>query len=293
MTLCLRLNNWVIATTAAHKALAKTIGLASGISVNQYRILARLQAFERFDQMRSLAKTLSLHPSTVTMTIKELEAMNLVKTQWDKDDRRNTVVLCTERSVQLIKDIDREIVDQVRQIWELYTTDELLLTYYDSLKTAANNRVISKYGLTLDNVERSYAECVFVNHATECRALKKNGVSLNSFKILACLTDAPIGLSPIVIAGKVFLRPPEVSEALKKLEKQGYVERQRSASDQRYTYARITEQALYDLDTFIVPDLLGALTAIIPEESRSKAHQYFDIAEKIVAAMHKTKEPPF
>lgn len=168
MTLCLRLNNWVIATTAAHKALAKTIGLAGGISVNQYRILARLQAFERFDQMRSLAKTLSLHPSTVTMTIKELEAMNLVKTQWDKDDRRNTVVLCTERSVQLIKDIDREIVDQVRQIWELYTTDELLLTYYDSLKTAANNRVISKYGLTLDNVERSYAECVFVNHATEC-----------------------------------------------------------------------------------------------------------------------------
>lgn len=293
MTLCLRLNNWVIATTAAHKALAKTIGLAGGISVNQYRILARLQAFERFDQMRSLAKTLSLHPSTVTMTIKELEAMNLVKTQWDKDDRRNTVVLCTERSVQLIKDIDREIVDQVRQIWELYTTDELLLTYYDSLKTAANNRVISKYGLTLDNVERSYAECVFVNHATGCRALKKNGVSLNSFKILACLTDAPIGLSPIVIAGKVFLRPPEVSEALKKLEKQGYVERQRSASDQRYTYARITEQALYDLDTFIVPDLLGALIAIIPEESRSKAHQYFDIAEKIVAAMHKTKEPPF
>lgn len=293
MTLCLRLNNWVIATTAAHKALAKTIGLAGGISVNQYRILARLQAFERFDQMRSLAKTLSLHPSTVTMTIKELEAMNLVKTQWDKDDRRNTVVLCTERSVQLIKDIDREIVDQVRQIWELYTTDELLLTYYDSLKTAANNRVISKYGLTLDNVERSYAECVFVTHATECRALKKNGVSLNSFKILACLTDAPIGLSPIAIAGKVFLRPPEVSEALKKLEKQGYVERQRSASDQRYTYARITEQALYDLDTFIVPDLLGALIAIIPEESRSKAHQYFDIAEKIVAAMHKTKEPPF
>ena len=51
MTLCLRLNNWVIATTAAHKALAKTIGLAGGISVNQYRILARLQAFERFDQM--------------------------------------------------------------------------------------------------------------------------------------------------------------------------------------------------------------------------------------------------
>ena len=134
MTLCLRLNNWVIATTAAHKALAKTIGLAGGISVNQYRILARLQAFERFDQMRSLAKTLSLHPSTVTMTIKELEAMNLVKTQWDKDDRRNTVVLCTERSVQLIKDIDREIIDQVRQIWELYTTDELLLTYYDSFE---------------------------------------------------------------------------------------------------------------------------------------------------------------
>ena len=293
MTLHLRLSNWTIAATAVHKALAKTIGLAGGVSVNQYRILARLQASERFDQMRSLAKTLGMHPSTVTTTVKELESMSLVETRWDEDDRRSTAVLRTDRSDRLVEDIDREIAVLVRRIWKLYATDELLLAHYISSRTAASNRMIGGVGPAAGDMERSYAECVFVHHAAGCRALKKSGISLNGFKILACLADEPIGLSPTVIAGKVLLRPPEVSEALKKLEKQGYVERQRSASDQRYTYARITEQALYDLDTFIVPDLLGALIAIIPEESRSKAHQYFDIAEKIVAAMHKTKEPPF
>lgn len=288
-----QLHDWVIATTAAYKALSRTIGLAGGVSINQYRILARLQAFERFDQLRALAKTLDLHPSTVTLTIKELESMNLVKTDWAQQDRRSTIVLCTDRSAKLIKEIDCDIVACIRQFWTLYDADELLLTYYDSLKTAADKRMLCKYDLSLDNVERAFAEAVFVTYAVECRTLKKNKLSLNCFKVLASLAEAPNGLSPVVIADKTFLRPPEISECLKKLEELEYVNRQKSTSDQRYTYAKITPMARKELEDTIAPALTDALRAIVPEESRDKAYRYYAIAEKITDAMRKTRESVF
>lgn len=288
-----QLHNWIIATTAAYKALSKTIGLAGGVSINQYRILARLQAFERFDQLRTLAKSLDLHPSTVTLTIKELESMNLVKTDWAQRDRRSTIVLCTDRSLKLIEEIDREIVTCIRQFWALYNADELLLTYYDSLKTAADKKMLCKYDLSLDNVERAFAEAVFVTYAVECRTLKKSKLSLNCFKVLTSLAESPNGLSPVVIANKTFLRPPEISECLKKLEELKYVNRQKSTSDQRYTYAKITPIARKELEDKIIPDLTDALRAIVPEESRDKAYRYYAIAEKITEAMHKTRESVF
>lgn len=288
-----QLYQWVIATTAAYKVLSKTIGQAGGISTNQYRILARLQAFDRFDQLRELANTLDLHPSTVTMTIKELESMNLVKTDWTKEDRRSTIVLCTNRSRQLIEEIDHEIVKCVHQIWALYSADELLLTYYDSLHTAANRRMLSKYDLSLDKVERAFAESVFVSYTIECRAVKQYHISLSCFKVLASLAEAPQGLSPIALSDECFLRPPEVSECLKKLEQTDYISRQKSQSDQRYTYAKVTEQGIDLLENKISPDLSRSLRALVPEESKEKAYQYYTIAEKIIAAMKKTRDSVF
>ena len=291
--LCRQVGEWTIATSLVHRALAETIGQASGLSVGQYRILARLQSFGRFDRMTTLSQSTELHPSTITTTVRELESMGLCRTGWRLSDRRSTAISCTKRSEELITEVNEAIAVRVRKVWELYSIDELMLTHYDSIKTAATRKALTKYELTLDSAEKAFAESVFVNHIAERRCLAEWGISINGFLILACLVASEDGLSPATLSDRTFLRRSEISDAFKVLLQNGMIVRRQSNTDRRFAHIRIMPAARRLIVDDVAPALHQRLMSIVPEESRSKAHLYCSIANKVLETMRACKKQPF
>lgn len=293
LELCRQVGNWTIATGLVYKVLASTIGDTSGLSVTQYRILARLQSFGRVKRLASLSKSTGLHPSTITAMVNELESMGLCRTDWVAVDRRITSVSCTKRSLELTDEINCALAKRVRNLWELYSTDELKLTCYDSLKTAAVHQALTKYELDRENAEKAFVESVFVNHAVERRYLAERSLSVNGFLVLVCLALHEEGLSPADISEMAFLRRNEVSGALKSLVASDLVHKRQSGTDRRFVHVRALPEAHQLVVNDVAPGLHRRLQEITPEESRDKIELYFSIASKVLDMVSERKQSPF
>lgn len=293
LELCRQVGNWTIATGLVYKVLANTIGDVSGLSVTQYRILARLQSFGRVKRLANLSKSTGLHPSTITAMVNELESMGLCCTDWEAADRRITSVSCTKRSVELTNEINEALAKRVRKLWDLYSPDELTLTCYDSLKTAAVRQALTKYELGVENAEKAFVESVFVNHAVERRYLAEQSLSVNGFLVLVCLTLHAEGLSPADISEKAFLRRNEVSGALKSLVASDLVHKRQSGTDRRFVHVRALPEARRLVMDDVVPGLHERLQEITPEESRDKQELYFSIASKVLTMVSDCRRSPF
>lgn len=93
------------------------------------------------------------------------------------------------------------------------------------------------------------------------RELEAEGLPLSWFDVLIHMREAPNGqLRMLDLAGSVVLSPSGLTRLIDRMEKAGYVTRERTAADRRGAYAVITPQGVAELDRVWPLHLAGIQT---------------------------------
>ena len=95
------------------------------------------------------------------------------------------------------------------------------------------------------------------------RELEAEGLPLSWFDVLIHMREAPNGqLRMLDLAGSVVLSPSGLTRLIDRMEKAGYVTRERTAADRRGAYAVITPQGVAELDRVWPLHLAGIQTYV-------------------------------
>ena len=119
------------------------------------------------------------------------------------------------------------------------------------------------------------------------RALSEGGITGEQFNILRILRGAKeCGGHPCgEIADRMVDRSPDITRRIDSLEKQGYVERERSAEDKRVVIVRITNKGQDLLDS-VAPKLLAFQNKVAASLSAQELEQLSNLCEQLIEIQH-------
>ena len=115
------------------------------------------------------------------------------------------------------------------------------------------------------------------------RLLAQYGLTGEQYNILRILRGAPEGHPCGEVADRMVDRSPDITRRIDALEKQGYVERERSKTDRRVVMTRITPKGLELLDT-IAPAWQKHEAEFAQTISDEEAAQLAAICDKVIGA---------
>ncbi|MGV3244292.1 HTH-type transcriptional regulator Hpr [Staphylococcus sp. 11261D007BR] len=93
----------------------------SGITINEYLILATIYAYERAT-ITEISKPGVIHVSTAFNFSKRLEQQNLLKFEKDSNDKRNTYLSLTEKGKNVVEDVFDQYEEDNNSIFKAFET---------------------------------------------------------------------------------------------------------------------------------------------------------------------------
>ena len=110
-----------------------------------------------------------------------------------------------------------------------------------------------------------------------------HGITHDQYNVLRILRGVhPEGHARYAIAERLIDRSPDVTRLLDRLEREGFVERNRSDEDQRLSISRITDRGMALLKE-IDPRILEVHERFTARFSRNEMHQLATLCEKALA----------
>ena len=112
----------------AHSYLARCFGQATshGIHPGQIPMLKLLQREDGISQ-RSISKRLGIQPPTVTVSLKRMEKMELIRREPDEKDQRVLRVYLTEKGRTVITDVQKTLKKNEEKMLTGLTESEICL----------------------------------------------------------------------------------------------------------------------------------------------------------------------
>lgn len=273
-------DNWITVTILLARMAGDIVAEKGGISLTQYRVLARLQANGGTLTAKELGENLNLSPATITGSVSSLHEKSAVNRRDDPSDLRIVHVDITEIGYSLLKMIDPEIASLAHDFWSVYSQEELDMTRRDSENTVLKRRLDHMVDGKM-STENAYVDSALITLGALNRHMRKENISLNEYRVLHLLSRTPEGLRPKDICRELFLRSNEVTVAAGKLAKHGRIERVRIPGDRRAAKLRILDAGYAKLE-HMTPGIVETLRRDITDLSENAFEVYDSIAGKIL-----------
>ena len=126
----------------------------SDVSRGEYMLIGAFLKYEKDHggehiTVNDLASELKVAVPAVSRTLKNLESRGLITRQTDKDCRRNTLVLISEKGMQLFRENEKQLRKFIDKIISVFTHEEI-----DQL-IRFHNRIENVMEEEIDNIETS------------------------------------------------------------------------------------------------------------------------------------------
>lgn len=118
------------------------------ISLTQYNVLRILRGtYPQGMNSKSISERLLNPKGDLSRLIRRLEAKNLIKRTYNKDDKRTFTIFITNKGLQLLKDID-PIEEQI---------DQLITDAISSEEIEVFNQILEKLAIQLSTKDKAFS----------------------------------------------------------------------------------------------------------------------------------------
>lgn len=222
------------------RALTQALQQSCSLTILQYRILLFLNNEDR-TQVSQLADQLDIGISTISMAVSKLAERKLVARTESATDMRLVYVTLSKQGQATFAKADDVVLDLVLRYMNMLSSEQLTATVEATAKISDAHFQLRTVKDTVRLDTALVDTVVAVKNHVE-RHLADAGFTLHEFRILLAANNLGAGCSCSEVAAYLFLNASDIASGLKKIEKLGLIERERSPQNRRIRAITLTPE---------------------------------------------------
>lgn len=222
------------------RSIAQQLHESCKITVLQYRILLRLLG-EAPQQTSTLARSLSVGLSTVSMAVAKLADKGLVSRHEDAYDMRTVALRLTHKGRALVKRADEDVMTMMSDFWRSLTPEQLQAVLTSSA-SAVERHSTPRIEDGHQRMDTALVDTVIISRTLTGQALHAQGLTINDFRVMLTLRLQGGSGTATETAQFLFLNSSDITPCLKSLEARGFITRHRSPENRRVRVIELTAE---------------------------------------------------
>lgn len=228
-----------------------------GITATQYRILMRLHTSKKHLRTTDLSESLYVGVSTISTAVSKLVDSGAVKRTQDEQDMRAIALAITPLGSMIVHRADLSVGDVLHSYWKSLTRAQLETALKSSVNAAAIHN-LSRIENGKHRLDTAFFDAVMISRTLTAHALLEHGMTITEFRSLLALRNLGAGATSSQVARYLFLNPSDVTQALRALERKGYIERTRKEGNRRMKEISLSKAGTLSLES-LMPVVFDAL----------------------------------
>lgn len=257
------------------KAISHALSNSCSLTSLQYRILVRLHSAQTL-LAKQLASDLDMRTSTISVAVSKLAQKKLIARRDCATDMREVELSISAKGEQAIQVADAAIKAIMQSYWSSLTKKQLDAALQSSL-SAVKIHSMPRVENGQTRMDTALVETVMISRMLTARALDKEGLTINDYRVMLTLRILGMQSSGAEIARFLFLNSSDITSCLKNLEARKLITRRRSDENRRIRIVELTQSG----DAEVI-----RLTPIVYDALLDTCHSNEELIASHISAAH-------